>query len=102
MITRVADARAQWAGLDHGSPPLTPSSFAGRKRMRTLVDWRPSRASARQIASALIAAIGKGETFEHGRDWRRGWVWSHLRSPPTADRSFSASASEATDIFASC
>src|SRR5271155_150024 len=31
-----------------GSPPLTPSSFAGRKRMRTLVDWRPSRASARQ------------------------------------------------------
>ena len=54
------------------------------------------------IASALIAAIGKGETFEHGRDLAACLVWSHVSSPPAADRSFLASASEATDIFASC
>jgi transposase len=40
--------------------------------MRTLVDWRSIPGVGPTIASALIAAIGKGETFEHGRDLAAG------------------------------
>jgi transposase len=102
MITRVADARAQWAGLDQRIAAFDTEFIRWTKENEDARRLASIPGVGPTIASALIAAIGKGETFEHGRDWRRGWVWSHLRSPPTADRSFSASASEATDIFASC
>jgi transposase len=68
MIALVADARAQWAELDRRI-----ASFDAE-----FVRWTKENEDARRlatipgvgatIASALIAAIGKGETFERGRD----------------------------------
>ena len=68
MVTLVADARAQWAELDRRITAFDTE----------FVRWAHENEDARRlttipgvgvtIASALIAAVGKGETFEHGRD----------------------------------
>ena len=68
MITLVADARAQWGELDQRIAAFD-TEFIG---------WTKENEDARRLASipgvgptiatALIAAIGKGETFGHGRD----------------------------------
>ncbi len=68
MILLVADARAQWAELDRRI-----AAFDGE-----FIRWTKENEDARRlatipgvgatIASALIAAIGKAETFDHGRD----------------------------------
>jgi transposase len=68
MILLVTDARAQWAELDRRIAAFDAE----------FVRWTKENEDARRlatipgvgatIASALIAAIGKGETFEHGRD----------------------------------
>ena len=68
MITLVTDARAQWAELDRRIAAFDAE----------FVRWTKENEDARRlatipgvgatIASALIAAIGKGETFERGRD----------------------------------
>jgi transposase len=102
MITRVADARAQWAGLDQRIAAFDTEFIRWTKENEDARRLASIPGVGPTIASALIAAIGKGETFEHGRDLAAWLVWSHLSSPPAADRSFLASASEATDIFASC
>src|SRR5262252_9963893 len=68
MIMLVTDARAQWAELDRRITAFDAE----------FVRWTRENEDARRlatvpgvgatIASALIAAIGKGETFERGRD----------------------------------
>jgi transposase len=77
MITLVTDARAQWAELDRRIAAFDAA----------FVRWTKENEDARRlatipgvgatIASALIAAIGKGETFERGRD---------LAAPPQCRR----------------
>ncbi|MDR3436356.1 IS110 family transposase [Telmatospirillum sp.] len=68
MLMLIADARAQWAELDRRIAAFDAE----------FIRWTKENEDARRlvtipgvgpiIASALIAAIGKGETFEHGRD----------------------------------
>jgi transposase len=68
MIGLVADARAQWAELDRRITAFDVEFIRWTKenedarRLVTIPGVGPT------IASALIAAIGKAETFEHGRD----------------------------------
>ena len=68
MITLVIDARAQWAELDRRISAFDAEFSRWTKenedarRLTTIPGVGPT------IASALIAAIGKAETFEHGRD----------------------------------
>lgn len=64
----IADVRAQWVELDRRIAAFDPE----------FVRWTKENEDARRlatipgvgvmIASALIAAVGKAETFEHGRD----------------------------------
>jgi len=68
MVTLIADARTQWAELDRRI-----SAFDAE-----FVHWTKENEDARRlltipgvgatIASALMAAIGNAEAFEHGRD----------------------------------
>ena len=61
-----------------GSPPLTPSSSAGRKRMRTLVDWRRS---GRRPDNRL--GVDRGD--RQGRDFRaRSRLGGVVGSGPTS------------------
>ena len=68
MITLIADARAQWAELDRRISAFDAEFTRWTKenedarRLATIPGIGPT------IASALIAAIGKADTFEHGRD----------------------------------
>ena len=68
MIMLVADARAQWTELDRRIAAFDAEFIRWVKenedarRLTTIPGVGPT------IASALIAAIGKAETFEHGRD----------------------------------
>ena len=68
MLTLIADARAQWLELDRRIAAFD-AEFAAfirenedAKRLATIPGVGVT------IASALIAAIGKAEAFEHGRD----------------------------------
>jgi len=68
MIMLVADARAQWTDLDRRIAAFDAEFIRWTKenedarRLVTIPGVGPT------IASALIAAIGNAETFEHGRD----------------------------------
>jgi transposase len=68
MIILVADARAQWAELDRRISAFDAEFTRWTKeneharRLATIPGVGPT------IASALIAAIGKADAFEHGRD----------------------------------
>ena len=68
MITRVADARAQWAGLDQRIAAFDTEFIRWTKENEDARRLASIPGVGPTIASALIAAIGKGETFEHGRD----------------------------------
>ena len=68
MVLLVADARAQWAELDRRIAAFDDE----------FVRWAKENEEARRlttipgvgaiVASALVAAIGHGESFDHGRD----------------------------------
>jgi transposase len=85
MIVLVADARAQWAELDRRI-----AAFYAE-----FIRWTEENEDARRlatipgigatIASALIAAIGKAETFERGRDLA-AWLGLVPRQFTTAGR----------------
>jgi transposase len=68
MIILIADARAQRAELDRRISAFDAEFICWTKenedarRLATIPGIGPT------IASALIAAIGKADTFEHGRD----------------------------------
>ena len=68
MIVLVADARAQWTELDRRIVAFEAEFVSWTKenedarRLTTIPGVGPT------IATALIAAVGKAETFEHGRD----------------------------------
>jgi len=68
MITRVAEARAQWAGLDQRIAAFDTAFIRWTKENEDARRLASIPGVGPTIASALIAAIGKGETFEHGRD----------------------------------
>jgi transposase len=68
IITLVSDARAQWSELDRRIAAFDAE----------FVRWAKENEEARRlttipgfgaiIASALVAAVGRGESFDHGRD----------------------------------
>ena len=68
MITLVADARAQWAELDRRIAAFDTEFIRWTKENEDARRLASIPGVGPTIASALIAAIGKGETFEHGRD----------------------------------
>jgi len=112
MRTLVADMRTQWRELD-GRIAAFDAEF---------VSWARENVDARRLASipgvgvmiatALVAAIGRAESFARGRDLaspnltdsisRHGWVSFRVNRPPAASRACSGSANAATSIFASC
>ena len=101
MIMLVADARAQWVELDRRIAAFDAE----------FIRWTKENGDARRlatipgvgatIASALIAAIGKAETFEHGRDLA-AWLGLVPRQFTTGGRPKLLGISAATNIFASC
>ena len=68
MITLVVDARAQWAELDRRIAAFDTEFIRWTKENEDARRLASIPGVGPTIASALIAAIGKGETFEHGRD----------------------------------
>lgn len=98
----IGDMRAEWLELDRRIAAFD-DEFAAYAR---------SDADARRLATipgigvlnatALLAAIGDGQTFARGRDLRRGSGWCHARSRPAESRIWWASPNVATNICASC
>ena len=68
MIMLVADARAQWAELDRRIGAFDAEFVRWTKENEDARRLTTIPGVGAMIASALIAAIGKGETFERGRD----------------------------------
>src|SRR3974390_3109789 len=68
MIRLVEDARAQWAGLDRRIAAFDAEFVRWTKENEDACRLVTIPGVGATIASALIAAIGKGETFERGRD----------------------------------
>jgi len=64
----IADARAQWLELDRRIAVLTKEFVAFSKQNEDARRLATIPGVGVMIASALIAAIGKAEAFEHGRD----------------------------------
>ena len=100
MIVLVADARAQWAELDRRI-----SAFDAE-----FIRWVKENEEARRlttipgvgpiVASALVAAVGRAESFDRGRDLA-AWLGLLPRQFTTgASRSFWASASGVTNTCA--
>jgi hypothetical protein len=69
-------------GLGH----LMPSSRGGRRRTKTPGGWQRFLAFGVTISAALIAVIGKAETFEHARDLAAGWAWFRVNRRRAANR----------------
>ena len=68
MIMLVADARTQWAELDRRIAAFNAEFIRWTKENEDARRLATIPGVGATIASALIAAIGKAETFEHGRD----------------------------------
>jgi transposase len=68
MLTLIADARAQWLELDRRIAAFDAEFAAFIKESEDAKRLTMIPGVGVTIASALIAAIGKGEAFEHGRD----------------------------------
>jgi transposase len=73
MIVLIEDARAQWAELDRWIAAFDAEFVRWAKeneearRLTTIPGFGPI------VASALVAAVGRTETFDHGRD-RAAWL----------------------------
>jgi transposase len=101
MIVLVSDARAQWEELDRRIAAFDAE----------FVRWVKENEEARRlttipgigaiVASAFVAAVGRAESFDRGRDLAAWLGLSRDSSPPEASRSCSGSASAATNISAS-
>ena len=68
FVTLIEDMRAQGRSLIVALVSSMRSSLHSPRRMRTLGCLLSILGVGVLISSALIAAIGKAETFEHGRD----------------------------------
>jgi len=68
MVTLIADARAQWAELDRRIAAFDAEFIRWTKENEDARRLATIPGVGATIASALIAAIGKAETFEQGRD----------------------------------
>jgi transposase len=80
MRMLIADMRAQWLDLDRRIAAFEAefTSFAKENEDARRLTTIPGVGV--MIASALIAAIGKAETFEHGRDLAAWLVAANQRS----------------------
>jgi transposase len=68
MILLVTDARAQWAELDRRITAFDAEFVRWTKENEDARRLATIQGVGATIASALIAAVGKAETFERGRD----------------------------------
>jgi transposase len=68
MRMLAADARAQWQDLDRRIAAFDAEFVAFGKQDEDMRRLASIPGVGALIASALIAAIGKGQAFEHGRD----------------------------------
>ena len=93
----VADARAQWLDLDRRIASFDAEFVAFGKQDEDARRLATIPGVGALIASALIAAIGKGQAFEHSRDLA---AWFRVKRQLAASRCFSASANVATNICA--
>jgi hypothetical protein len=69
MILLVADARAQWAELDRRIAAFDAEFAAAAKASDDARRLTAIPGFGALTATALIAAIGRGEAFEHARDF---------------------------------
>jgi transposase len=102
MRMLIADMRAQWLDLDRRIAAFEAefTSFAKENEDARRLTTIPGVGV--MIASALIAAIGKAETFEHGRDLA-AWLGLVPRQSTTGGKPrLMGTASAATRIFESC
>jgi transposase len=100
MILLVADARMQWAELDRRIMAFDAE----------FVRWVKENEEARRlttipgigaiVASALVAVIGRAESFDRGRDLATWLGLVPRRFTTAATRSCSGSASAATNTCA--
>ena len=101
MRMLIVDVRVQWQELDRRIGVFDREFAAFTKDNEDARRLATIPGVGVMIASALIAAIGKGPSSTVAI-WRRGWVWFLVNRRPAASRRFSASASAATNICASC
>jgi transposase len=85
MVTLVADARAQWAELDRRIAAFDAEFMRWTKDNEAARRLATIPGVGATIASALIAAIGKAETFERGRDLA-AWLGLVPRQSTTGGR----------------
>jgi transposase len=81
----IADARAQWLELDRRIAIFDKEFAAFTKENEDARRLATIPGVGVTIASALIAAIGKGEAFEHGRDLA-AWLGLVPRQSTTGGR----------------
>ena len=68
MILLVEDARAQWAELDRRIAAFDAEFVRWAKENEEARRLRTIRGFGPIVASALVAAVGRAESFNHGRD----------------------------------
>jgi hypothetical protein len=84
MILLVGDARAQWAELDRRISAFDAEFVGWAKENEEARRLTTFPASAR--SSALVAAVGRAESFDRGRDLAAWLVSSRGGSPRAANR----------------
>ena len=85
MRTLIADSRAQWLELDKRIAAFDAEFAAFAKENEDARRLTTIPGIGVMIASALIAAIGKAESFEHGRDLS-AWLGLVPRQATTGGR----------------
>ena len=100
MILLVEDARAQWAEFDRRIAAFDAEFVRWAKENEEARRLTTIPGIAAIVASALVAAVGRAESFNHGRDLA-AWLGLVPRQFTTgASRSCSESACAATSIRA--
>ena len=99
MVLLVADARAQWAELDRRIAAFDAEFIRSVKDNEDARRLTTIPGFGAIVASALVAAVGRAESFDRGRDLS-AWLGIVPRQFTTgANRSCSGSASAATATF---
>ena len=102
MLTLIADARAQWLELDRRIAVFDAEFAAFVKENEDAMRLATIPGVGVTIASALIAAIGKAESFEHGRDLA-AWLGLVPRQSTTGGKpKLLGISNAATNICAKC
>jgi transposase len=100
MILLIADARAQWAELDRRIAAFDAEFVRWVKENEEALRLTTIPGIGAIVASALVAAVGRAESFDRGRDLA-AWLGLVPRQFTTGgNRSCSGSASAATNTYA--